>query len=130
MSEKKESKLGLFDYFDIVSNSKKKLSDEELGAYSPFMINRLVSMCDIYLGIANEINQYQVPKDIHFEFWKAFLPKRKMYNKYIKSKSEGNDHELECLAKYYDIGKKEAKLYFDTLTKEQTKSIVDKYRTR
>lgn len=126
---KKDSKMSLFDYFGEITTGKTNLSDEQLKGYSAYMINRLVSMSDIYLPLSNEINKYQIPADIHYEFWKSVLPKRKMYNKYIKSKTIKED-DLLLVARYYEVGKKEAELYMSQLSTEQIASIVDLYKTR
>lgn len=121
--------MKLFDHLDNICLQKRDLTEDELKSYSPYMINRFVSMSEMWLPIVAELNKYDLPKDVHERFMKAYLPKRKQYFKYIKSAKDNQEYAIDCLQKYFEVGKKEAEHYIDIMTKEQVKEITDKFKT-
>jgi len=122
--------MKLFDHLNNLAVEKRDLTEEEVKTYSPFIINRFVSMSDLFLPVAAELNQYSsIPARSHNEFWQGFLPKRKQFFKYIKGKKENMDHERECLMSYFEVGERDVDSMLDILTKEQLKEITDKYKT-
>jgi len=125
------SKKTISDYLNNICVDKVPITEEDK-SYSPYMINRFISMSNIYIPIVNEINRFQVPNVIHFQYMASVLPKRKQFFKYMKKKKEDNNFEsnIECLSKYYEIGRKEAENYLNIMSKEQMKEISDLYKTR
>lgn len=118
----------LFDYLNHITVDKAELTEEELKGYSPFMINRFVSMSEIFLPfVARKLNQHDIKKENHYRLMKDFLPKRKQYFKYIKSKKDGMDYEIECLQKYFEVGVRDAEHFLTILTKDELKEIVNKF---
>lgn len=122
--------MELFDYLNNITTTKEPLSDEDLKGYSPYMINRFVSMCDIYLPFVAEVNKYDLPADVHHRLMQCQLPKRKQFFKYIKNKKDTKAHEIDCLCKYFEIGKREALEYLHILKDNEVQIIVDKFKTR
>jgi len=124
------SKKTIFDYLNNICVDKVPITEDDTG-YSPYMINRFVSMSNIFIPMVNEINKYQLPKEIHFQYMSSVLPKRKQFFKYMKKKKEDKnfDKNIECLCKYYEIGRKEAENYLNVLSNEQIKEIVEMYKT-
>lgn len=125
------SKPSLFDYLTNICVDKVGITEDDKG-YQPYMINRFISMTNIYLPMVNDINMYQVPITAHYEYYASKLPKRKLYAKYIKKTKTDKKSEdvIERLCKYYEIGLKEAKLYLTILSDEQINDIYDLYETR
>lgn len=125
------SKKTIFNYLDNICMDKVGLDMNDTG-YSPYMINRFVSMSNMLVPMVNEINKYQIPNDVHFEYLACALPKRKQFFKYIKKSKEHKNVEtlIERLSMYYEIGHKEARQYLDILTTEQSQTIYDLYETR
>lgn len=121
--------MKLFDHIDNVSLHKRELTEDELKSYSPYMINRFVSMSEMFLPMVNILNQFDIPKDVHNRFMQGFIPKRKQYFKYISSKKDNKSYEIECLQKYFEVGLNEAEGYLDILTAVQLKDIVDKFKS-
>lgn len=121
--------MKLFDHIDNISLHKRSLNEDELKSYSPYMINRFVSMSEMFLPMVNVLNQFDIPKDVHNRFMQGFIPKRKQYFKYISSKKDNKSHEIECLQKYFEVGLSEAEGYLDILTAVQLKDIVDKFKS-
>ena len=125
------AKKTLFDYLNNICVDKLSITNDDTD-YTPYMINRFVSMSHLYVPMVNEINKYQLPSTVHNEYMCSVLPKRKQYFKYLKKPKEDKNYtkNIECLCRYYEIGKKEAELYLDMLSKEQIKEITDLYETR
>ena len=125
--------MELFDYLNNISTEKKELDfeDDEVNKnYLPYMINRWISTCDGYISLVNEINKYEVPKEIHHRFFMSTIPQRKQYWDYskIKKLKDIDEKDIELICKYFECSKKEANQYLDILTKDQIKEIVDIYK--
>jgi len=58
----------------------------------------------------------------------SILPKRKQFFKYIKGKKDLSLQEKKILAKYFDIGLREAEEYIRLLEVDQIKEILEIYR--
>lgn len=123
--------MDLFEHLTTITTSKVQLDKQDIDnmkSYNPYIINKFVSMSDIFIPLVNEINKYpNIPKDIHQRFFKSTLPKRKQYFKYLKKKKEKSDNDINYIADWYEITFKDAKMYMDILTDNQIKSIVKKY---
>ena len=126
------AKMNLFDHLSNLTVNKidyDVTNDEMDKTYAPYMINRFISMSEIYLPLVNEINRCQnLPKEAHYTYFKNVLPKRKLYFKYLKKKNEIKENDKEMLCKYFKIGPRQVDEYISILTKEQVKIIVDKYQ--
>lgn len=123
----------LFDFLNDLTVNKTPLNrndETQLKSYEPYMINRFISMAEIYVGIVNEINRYDVPKSVHYEYYLSFLPKRKQYFKYLNKTKDKDDSIIKILCKYFEVGKKEAMEYVNILSDEQLNDIVKKYQTK
>ena len=126
-------KIGLFDHLHNLTLSKKGFdvnNEEEFKSYNNYMINRFVSMSDMYIPIVNEINKYELPKDVHHRFFRKTLPKRKQYFGYIKQKKEIDDDTKELLCEYFQCANGELEHHLQILTTEQIKTITDIYKHR
>lgn len=124
--------MKIFDILKKITQTKENINfdNEEIDkAYDIYMLNRFISMSRIFLPLVNQINKFSnLPKHIHYEFFRSTLPKRYQFFKYIKKGKDANKHEKECIMRYYEVGKKEADLYVDLLTEEQIKKIVNKFK--
>jgi hypothetical protein len=124
-------KLNLFDHLENITQHKTDFdihNDEQERSYNKYMINRFISMCDIYIPFVNEINMYDVPKDVHYNFYKNLIPKRKQYFKYIKGKKELDEDDREKICKFYKCGNKELDHHLRILTEKQIQHILDIYK--
>lgn len=126
-------KLSLFEHLNNLTVNKEPFDVEDEGqvkSYEPYMINRFVSMTKAYTLLVNEINKYDVPKNVHYEYYLSALPKRKQFFKYIKKNQKDEGEILKRLCLYYEIGKREAKQYLNLLSSEQVDEIYQKYETK
>ena len=84
--------MNIFDWVNSVTLEKKDFDtfdEQDQKNYSQYMVNRFISMCDVYIPAINEINKYnQLTNKSHYDFCCNMLPKRKQYFKYIKKTKE------------------------------------------
>ena len=111
---------GLFDHITHIyaeqnPNYFETLTDAEKKAYSVYMVNRFLSMNPHQLPFVHEIQQYTVPPEIHYSFFRSILPKRRQFNKYIKSKKEDKYEAwlVDLVVKHFSISVREAIDYLE-----------------
>jgi len=125
-------KLTLFDHLNNLTENKVEwddTNDDQTRSYDPYMTNRFVSMCQVYVQFINEVNKYNLPKDVHYNYIHAGLPKRKQYFKYMKKKGgiELSEADKKKLYDYFDIGPRQIEHYIDIMTEDQIKHILEMY---
>lgn len=130
LTEEKIESLSLFDHLNNLTENKTEydpMNDVQTKSYEPYMINRYISMCDFYLPLVNEINKYDIPKNVHYRYFLSSLPKRKQFFKYISKGKDVNKNDKEKIAKYFECGNREAEMYLEILSEDQVKTIVQKF---
>ena len=124
--------MELFDYLKAITEKKDPEldfnNDEIRKEYQPYLINRFVSMCEIYIPLVNEINKYDIPKEINYKYYHSVLPKRKQYFSYIKKSKDLNKDEKIIIAKYFQIGLKEAEEYISLMSENEINEILNMFR--
>ena len=123
--------MEIFDFLKALTEKNVDVdfdNDEIRKSYQPFLINRFVSMCEVFVPFVNEINKYDLPKEAHFKFLDSVIPKRKYFFNYIKKKKDISEKEKTILANHFKIGKKETEEYINILSEEEIKSIIDIYK--
>ena len=132
-SEEKTEKLSLFDHLNNLTKYKIMLDDsdpEVMKTFDPYIVNRFVSMEQVFLLLCNELNKNQQFLS-KMDFYKVLfytLPKRTHYFNYIKKPKELNKKEKECLSRYYGFGSKDLELAINVLDETQIEEIVNKYK--
>ena len=121
-----KKKPALFDYLNSITTGKEDRTEEELDGYVPFLINRYVSMCDIYLPIVAQLNQYNLGKEEHYRCIKNILPKRRQFFPYIRKPKHKNPEGINAIKEYFEIGNKDAEIYYDILGEKNVKKIISK----
>ena len=128
----------LFDHLSNITDKKtawSKLSDEDKKAFTPYMINRWLSMNMDWVELVNELQKYTIgllsPEEV-YKLYLDVLPKQKTFNKYIKGSKESkyNSELVELLSKHFLISEKEAVEYLELYTGDRLlslKEIVKKY---
>jgi len=120
-SEPKEKKTGLFDLLSYITEQKKPWNDltiEEQKAFSPYIINRFLSM-DLFLCEAiNDLQKYTllIDKKDCYNLYLNLLPQQRFYLKYVKSSVEIPEKDINCLKRYFNCSQFEAEDYFITLS--------------
>ena len=127
--------MTIFDWVNQILVHKKpwdSFTVEEQKKFSPFIINRFLSMDKELIEIVNMFQPYAIgtlePKDV-YEFYRNLFPKGKRYNKYIKGKRDKKyDKELlELVSRHYEVSKNESKTYIDLLSKKEIKELFKTY---
>ena len=79
--------------FEHIANLTHKKTDSttytesDWKSYSPYMINKWLSMYKHYTGIMDSIQKYySLPKKLHYKMLCSLLPKQKVFIRYIKGK--------------------------------------------
>ena len=106
--------------------------ESEHKTFSPFIVNRWLSMDNDFLEIVNFFQKYSIgllePKDT-YKWYCNIIPKQKRFNKYIKSKKSViyNNELVDIVCEHFEISKKECIEYIELLGKEELKSILELY---
>ena len=114
----------------IYKNPWNSFSESDKKTFSPYILNRFLSMDTEFIEIVNMFQPYSIgllkSKDV-YEFYCNFLPKGKRYNKYIKGKKDKKyDQELiDMLCSYFEDSKSNIIEYLELINKEQLKMILE-----
>ena len=127
--------MTIFDWINQMLVTKKhwdEFTEDEQKKFSPFIINRFLSMDEEFIEIVNMFQPYSIgmleSKDI-YEFYCKLLPKGKRFNKYIKGKKDKKyDQELvDLLCEYFEESKSHILDYIELMNKNQLKMILELY---
>jgi len=124
----------IFEWLNELTDKKSSLDSFEESAWENFnayMIHRFVSMYKGYIEIANLAQKFSpTDKKGIYSFYCEMLPRKKMFLRYIKSKTKQNTVEvLEPIVKYFKCSFVEANEYINLLSKEDIKEILIKLGT-
>ena len=134
MAEEKKGAT-IFDFIGGVTDKKrewKKWSETDQKKFSPFIVNRWLSMRMELTELVNELQTYTIgllrPQET-YRLYYELLPTNKSFAKYIKGKSEDKfDKDLIAqLAEHYQVSKSEAGDYADLLDKVALERIITMY---
>ena len=125
----------IFDFIGGVTDKKrewKKWSETDQKKFSPFIVNRWLSMRMELTELVNELQTYTIgllrPQET-YRLYYELLPTNKSFAKYIKGKSEDKfDKDLIAqLAEHYQVSKSEAADYADLMDKVALDRIITMY---
>jgi len=123
--------MNLFDILKSISFNKRDLTKQSdfNKEYNPFMVNRYLSMDPETLMIAEYVDglSQQIPKDLQFEYYRQFIPKKNRFFKYLKKKNKA-DKNLKIIMEHFQCNEKLAQEYMCTMTKEELKTIIKLYQ--
>ena len=126
---KKDKIKNIFDWLQHITLYKtpaEDFSDNDWEKFNAYMIHRFLSMNIYYVEIA-EYAQSLMPtmKKQIYNFYREMIPKKKVWLKYVKSQTKTINKDLiECIAKYYEVGKSDALSYIAVMTKEEIPVIL------
>ena len=126
--------MNLFSWINELFVGKRdwdSFSDKDKKKFSPFMVNRYLSMNDDFLPLVNYIQKYAIeimPRKSVYQFYCKLLPKKKTYLKYLTgNKYKIDDAVYECLVKYFEVSKKQALEYYRLMDKKDLKLLLKKF---
>jgi len=134
MAEEKKGAT-IFDLIGGLTDKKrewKKWSETDQKKFSPFIVNRWLSMRMELTELINELQTYTIgllrPQET-YRLYHELLPTNKSFAKYIKGKSEDKfDKDLIAqLAEHYQVSKSEAADYADLMDKITLDRIITMY---
>tara|TARA_B110000977_G_C10824635_1_gene395612 strand:- start:116 stop:532 length:417 start_codon:yes stop_codon:yes gene_type:complete len=103
-----------------------QFSQEDWDGWNSYMVHRFLSMNISYIDVVNAAQRFQpTDKKGIYNFYKDFLPKKKIWNKYIKNKNKKDSKELsKIIANYLELGINEANSYIPLLNKGEINNIL------
>lgn len=125
----------IFDHLAGITHKKVKweaLSEIDKKSFSPFIINRWLSMDMDYVQVVNELQKYTIgvlnPKEVYKLYFEV-LPKEKKFNKYVKGKSDDKygDELISYLIKWFKVSSREIYDYLELMDKSEVILILKKY---
>lgn len=134
MAEEKKGAT-IFDLIGGLTDKKrewKKWSETDQKKFSPFIVNRWLSMRMELTELINELQTYTIgllrPQET-YRLYHELLPTNKNFAKYIKGKAEDKfDKDLIAqLAEHYQVSKSEATDYADLMDKITLDRIISMY---
>ena len=134
MAEAKKAKT-IFEHLSGIKEKKtswESLSDMDKKSFSPFIVNRWLSMNMELLELVNELQPYTIGQLTPREVYKLYLdvlPKKKTFDKYTKGKTANkyNDNVLKYLSKYFQVSEREVEGYLEILKKDDVIEIIQKF---
>lgn len=134
MAEEKKGAT-IFDFIAGVTDKKRewsKWSETDQKKFTPFIVNRWLSMRMELTELINEFQTYTIgqlsPRDT-YRLYYDLLPTNKSFAKYIKGKSEDRYEKdlVAQIAEHYQVSKSEASDYIDLMDKTQCERILSMY---
>ena len=133
MTEKKSATI--FDFINGITHEKKEWqewSDHDQKLFSPFIVNRFLSMRMELTDVINELQRYTVglltPRDT-YRLYHDFLPTNKTFAKYIKGKKEDKYDKglVQQVAEHYQVSLTEATDYVDLMSRDSCAFLLQRY---
>ena len=127
--------MTIFDWVNNILVHKKHWDDfieDEQKKFSPFIINRWLSMDKDFLEIVNFFQKYSIgtlePREV-YKWYCDMLPKGKRFNKYIKGKKDKkyNTELIDIMVMHFECSKSQVKDYLDLIAKDELMEILEKY---
>ena len=129
--------MTIIEWMDQILIHKKSwdsFSEDDQKSFSPFIINRWLSMDEEFIEVVNYFQKYAIgtlePVEV-YKWYSRILPSGKRYNKYIKSKKNRKYDPVlvEIICKYFECNKKCAGEYLELIHKEELIEILEMYGT-
>ena len=127
--------MTIFNWINEILVSKKhwnEFTEDEQKKFSPFIINRWLSMDKDFLEIVNYFQKYAIgtlePREV-YKWYCDMLPRGKRFNKYIKGKKDKkyNTELIDIMVQHFECSKSQVKDYLDLIAKDELIEILEKY---
>ena len=126
--------MNLFSWINELFVGKRdwdSFSDADKKKFSPFMVNRYLSMSDDFLPFVNHFQKYTIevmPHKSVYQFYCNLLPKKKTYLRYLSGKkTKVNEKVVPFIQEYFEVSKIQAGEYYQLMNKDELKSLLTKY---
>ena len=127
--------MTIFDWVNQILVHKKHWNDftvDEQKKFSPFIINRWLSMEPEFIEIVNYFQKLAIgtlePREV-YKWYCEILPRGKRFNKYIKGKKDKkyNTELIDIMVTHFECSKSQVKDYLDLINKDELKEILENY---
>ena len=127
--------MTIFDWINQILVKKthwNEFTEDEQKKFSPFIINRWLSMDKDFLEIVNFFQKYSIgtlePREV-YKWYCDMLPRGKRFNKYIKGKKDKkyNVELIDIMVTNFECSKLQVKDYLDLIAKNELIEILEKY---
>ena len=127
--------MTIIDWMNQLLVHKKHWNDfteDEQKKFSPFIINRWLSMDKDFIEIVNVFQKYAIgtlePREVYM-WYRDVLPKGKRFNRYIKGKKDKkfNTELIDIMVTHFECSKSQVKDYLDLIAKDELIEILEKY---
>ena len=127
--------MTIFDWINQILVKKthwNEFTEDEQKKFSPFIINRWLSMDKDFLEIVNFFQKYSIgtlePREV-YKWYCDMLPKGKRFNKYIKGKKDKkyNTELIDIMVMHFECSKSQVKDYLELINKDELVEILQKY---
>ena len=125
--------MTIFDWIGQILVDKKpwdSFDESYQKTFSPFIINRWLSMDEEFIEVVNYFQKYAVgtlePREV-YKWYSDFLPKGKRFNKYIKSKNKKKYDPIlvDIACKYFECSKQQVGEYLELIHTEELTEILE-----
>ena len=129
--------MTIFDWINEILVNKKpwdSFGESDQKAFSPFIINRWLSMDEEFIEVVNYFQKYAIgtlePREV-YKWYSDFLPVGKRFNKYIKSKNKKKYDPIlvDIVCRYFECSEQQVGEYLELIHKEELKEILSMYGT-
>ena len=109
-----------------------EFTEDEQKKFSPFIINRWLSMDKDFLEIVNVFQKYSIgtlePREV-YKWYCNILPRGKRFNKYIKGKKDKkyNTELIDIMVTHFECSKSQIQEYLELISKNELVEILQKY---
>ena len=121
--------MTVFNWLEEITVKKtppNNFTQQDWDDWNSYMVHRFLSMNTEYINIVNFVQNInpQNKKEI-YTIYREMIPKRKIWNKYIKSQNKKDSKELaKIIANLLLIGSDEASSYINILGKNKITKIL------
>ena len=131
IEEVKEKPFSPFDWLKQIMVEKRDwntFSEKQKEGFNPFIINKALSYTKSYIPIVEIAMAYPMPNDKLYDFYKDVIPKKQVFNKWVKSNIEWDEDEIKLLSQYFECGTREIKESYSLLEKDIKVSILNELK--
>lgn len=116
-----------FDWLKQITVEKREwnsFTEEEQSGFNSFIINKALSFNKDYIQIVEIAMMYPMPPDKLYDFYKDTIPKKSIWNKWVKSQEVFNEEELKFISEYFECSQRESKDILNVLAPHEKDLIV------
>ena len=126
--------MNLFSWIDELFVKKRawdSFSDEDKKKFSPFMVNRYLSMNNDFLPIVNHFQKLTIevmPIGVVYKFYCSLLPNKKTFLRYLSGKkTKTNEKVVPFIQEYFEVSKLQASEYYNLMATDELRLLLKQY---